>query len=170
VLSLLKVLVIVGLLAVPLLVITELPKLFELAGSTPTAAGVKVTPAPTPGVRRNEPAPTSTRGRFAALDETPPPTLTRPAPAATPGASPASTSTGERIVIGNTGGLGAVLRAEPVTGRAVGALREKQVFEVLERRSVPGGGEWVRIRTPEGVEGWVTGIVALPATATAATR
>jgi hypothetical protein len=165
VLSLLKLLVVVGLLAVPLLVITELPRLFELASSAPTTAGVKVTPAATPGLRLNEPQPTSTRGRFAVLDETPPPTLTRPAQAATPGASPRPTSTGERIVIGNTGGLGAVLRAEPVTGRAVGALREQQVFDVLERRSVPGSGDWIRIRTPEGVEGWVTALAALPAAA-----
>jgi hypothetical protein len=166
VLSLLKLLAVVGLLAVPLLVITEIPKLFELAGSVPAAAGQPVTPAATAGLRLGEPSPTSTRTRFGALDETPPPTLTRPAPAATPGASPLPTSTGERIVIGNTGGLGAVLRAEPVSGRAVGALREQQVFDVLERRTVPGGGDWIRIRTADGTEGWVTAVVALPTTAT----
>jgi len=44
-------------------------------------------------------------------------------------------------------------------------LREQQVLEVLERRNVPGGGDWVRVRTSEGVEGWVTGLVALPLTA-----
>jgi hypothetical protein len=62
--------------------------------------------------------------------------------------------------------LGAVLRAEPVSGRAVGALREQQVFDVLERRTVPGGGDWIRIRTADGTEGWVTAVVALPTTAT----
>jgi len=76
-----------------------------------------------------------------------------------------ATPTGERIIIGNTGGQGAVLRSDPVTGRAVAALREQQVLEVLERRNVPGSGDWVHVRTIEGVEGWVTGLVALPLTA-----
>ena len=81
---------------------------------------------------------------------------------ATAAATPRPTVTGERITIGNTGGVGAVLRADPVTGRAVGALRDQQVLDVLERRTVPGSGEWVRVRTSDGVEGWVTGLVALP--------
>jgi len=72
------------------------------------------------------------------------------------------TPTGERIVIGNTGGLGAVLRSDPVTGRPVAALHEQQVLDVVERRNVPGSGDWVRARTADGVEGWVTGLVALP--------
>jgi hypothetical protein len=65
-------------------------------------------------------------------------------------------------VVGNTGGRGAVLRADPVTGRPVAALRDQQVLEVIERRNVPGSGDWVHVRTAEGVEGWVTGVVALP--------
>ena len=72
---------------------------------------------------------------------------------------------GERIVIGNTGGRGAVLRADPVTGRLVAALREQQVLDVLERRNIPGSGDWVRVRTSDGQEGWVTGLVALQAPA-----
>jgi hypothetical protein len=70
------------------------------------------------------------------------------------------------VVIGNTGGRGAVLRAEPVTGRPVTALREQQVLDVLERRNVPGSGDWVHVRTSEGLEGWVTGLVALPLSGT----
>jgi hypothetical protein len=76
-------------------------------------------------------------------------------------ATPRPTATGERVVIGNTGGAGAVLRSDPVTGRQVAALREGLVVDVLERRSVAGSGDWVHVRTPEGVEGWVTGLVAL---------
>jgi hypothetical protein len=83
---------------------------------------------------------------------------------ATPAATARPTPTGERIVIGNTGGVGAVLRTDPVTGRAVASLREQLVLEVLERRTVPGNGEWVHVRTAEGVEGWVIGLVALPLT------
>ena len=66
------------------------------------------------------------------------------------------------VVIGNTGGLGAVLRADPVTGSPVAALRDQQVLDVLERRNVPGSGDWVHVRTADGKEGWVTGIVARP--------
>jgi hypothetical protein len=68
-------------------------------------------------------------------------------------------------VIGNTGGVGAVLRTEPVTGTAVASLHEQLVLEVLERRTVAGSGEWVHVRTAEGVDGWVIGLVALPLTA-----
>jgi hypothetical protein len=76
--------------------------------------------------------------------------------------TPRRTPTGERVVIGNTGGLGAVLRADPVTGRPVAALRDAQVVDVLERRNVPGSGDWVHVRTADGLEGWITGIVARP--------
>jgi hypothetical protein len=69
-------------------------------------------------------------------------------------------------MIGNTGGLGAVLRSDPVTGKPVAALRERQVLDVLERRNIPGSGDWVRVRTSDGLEGWVTGLVAQPAPAT----
>jgi hypothetical protein len=64
-----------------------------------------------------------------------------------------------------TSRLGAVLRADPVTGRALAALYEEQVLEVLERRNVPGSGDWVHVRTAEGVAGWVTALVALPLSA-----
>jgi SH3-like domain-containing protein len=37
------------------------------------------------------------------------------------------------------------------------------MLEVLERRVVPASGNWVHVRTPEGTEGWVIGLVALPA-------
>src|SRR5215475_14151348 len=105
---------VIALLAVPLLVVIELPRFFDLAGSVPP-------PSPVP------PLVTAT-----------------PAPTALP------TPTGERIVIQNTGGLGAVLRSDPVTGKPVAALREQQVLDVLEHRDVPGSGDWIRVRTPEG--------------------
>jgi len=71
------------------------------------------------------------------------------------------------VIIGNTGGIGAVLRADPVNGRPVGALHDSQQVDVLERRNVPGSGDWVHVRTADGVEGWVTALVAQPAPATA---
>jgi hypothetical protein len=161
VLNLLKLLVVLALLGMPLLVITALPRIFELAGSVPAVNGLQADATPTPGFRLADPTPTNVRARFGNLDETPPPTLAPavPAPAV---ATPRPTATGERITIGNTGGLGAILRADPVSGRPVATLHEQQVLDVIERQTVPGSGVWVHVRTPEGVEGWVTGLVALP--------
>ncbi|HEY3061461.1 MAG TPA: SH3 domain-containing protein [Chloroflexota bacterium] len=144
------------LLAVPLLVIVSLPRLFELAGSVPGIAPAPVASVPTP-FRLADPTPVAQR--FAALEEQPPPTL---APAATPTPAPRPTPTGERVIVTNTGGIGAVLRAEPVSGRQVASLREQLELTVLERRTV-GGAEWLRVRTAEGQEGWVLGLVARPA-------
>ena len=50
--------------------------------------------------------------------------------------------------------------AAVIAGEA--ALRDEQTLEVLERRNIPGSGDWVRVRTSDGLEGWVTGLVALP--------
>ena len=158
-----KAAVVVLLLSVPLLVITALPRLFELAGSIP-AAGSQPAAAAAPAFRLVDATPTNARARFGALEETPPPTLAPPALTSTPVATPRPAPTGERAVIGNTGGVGAVLRAEPVTGQAMASLREQLVVDVLERRVIPGSGEWVHVRTAEGVEGWVIGLVARPLT------
>jgi SH3 domain-containing protein len=155
-----KALVVLVLLGVPLLVISALPRLLELVPST--TAGQTTTANAQQQFRLPAATPTTQRSRFAALEETPPPTLAPPAATATSAATPRPTATGERIVIGNTGGIGAVLRAEPVTGRALASLPEQKIVEVLERRNIPGSGDWVHVRTPEGQEGWVIGLVALP--------
>ena len=161
-LNLLKVLLVVALLGMPLLVITALPRFFELVGSVPAVHDQQADPTATPGFTLTDPTPTRAPARFGALDETPPPTLAPPAVTATAVGTPRPTPTGERISIGNTGGRGAILRADPVSGRPVAALHEQQVLDVLERRTIPGSGVWVRVRTSDGVEGWVTGVVALP--------
>jgi hypothetical protein len=160
--SLARSLLVVALLGLPLLVVIELPTFLDLAGSVPPPAdGVSFATAE-PAFKLLDTTPTPGRSRFAPLDDSVPPTLSPPVGTATAAPTPRPTPTGERVVIGNTGGLGAVLRTEPVTGRAVGALREQQVLDVLERRNVPGSGDWVRVRTADGLEGWVTGIVARP--------
>jgi hypothetical protein len=164
VLNLLKLLVVLALLGMPLVVITALPRFFELAGSVPAVSIQQTDPTATPGFRLTDPTPTSARTRFGALDQTPPPTLAPVVPA-TVVATPLPTARSERITIGNTGGVGAILRSDPVTGRPVAALHEQQVLDVLERRTVPGSGVWVRARTSDGLEGWVTGLVALPVAA-----
>jgi hypothetical protein len=162
--GLVRIVGVLALLGLPLVVITALPSFFELAGSVPVlrTGGQAASGLATPVYRLSNPQPTNARARFAPVVETPPPTLAAPAAQATLVATPRPTPTGERIVIGNTDGIGAVLRSEPVTGQALAALPEQLVLEVLERRSIAGSGEWVHVRTPEGRDGWVTGLVALP--------
>jgi hypothetical protein len=41
-------------------------------------------------------------------------------------------------------------------------LRDGQVLSVLEHRTV-GDAEWLRVRTREGVEGWIFGRLVGPA-------
>jgi hypothetical protein len=158
--SLVRALFIVALLAVPLLVVIELPRLFDLAGSVPPPSSEVTFATPSPAFRLID-TPT-TRSRFAPLEQTPPATLSPPVATSTAAPTPRPTPTGERVVIANTGGKGAVLRADPVTGRPVAALHEQQVLDLLERRNVPGSGDWVHVRTSDGLEGWVTGVVARP--------
>jgi hypothetical protein len=159
--SLVRAFVVVALLGVPLLVLTELPRFLDLAASVPRPNDAFVTQ--TPGFRLSDATPASSRSRPSVFNDTLPPTLSPPVATTAPVPTLPPTPTGERIIIGNTGGLGAVLRSEPVTGSPVAALHEGQTLEVLERRNVPGGGEWVHVRLPGGPEGWVTGLVALHA-------
>lgn len=163
--TLIKAIILVAMLGVPLLVIIALPRLFELAGSVPALSTGAGAPPPTPVFTLVDATPTAAKSRFAPVEQTPPPTLAPAAqpPAAVPTARPSAT--GERILIGNTGGVGAVLRSEPVTGSPLASLRDGLVLDVLERRNLPGSGDWVRVRTAEGAEGWVTGRAALPVAA-----
>jgi len=167
--SLVRALLAIALLAVPLLVVMELPKLLDLVNSVPSPTANVTFVTPTPGFSLSDATPTA-RSRLSTLEDGPPPTLAPPLSTATAAPTARPTPTGERIVIGNTGGVGAVLRADPVTGKPVAALREQQVLDVLERRNVPGSGDWIRVRTSDGVEGWVTGVVARPLPSSSATN
>ena len=82
-----------------------------------------------------------------------------PAPAAD---EPSGPERGELVKVANTGGVGAILRAEPSRGRQIAGLRDGQVLSVLEHRTV-GDAEWLRVRTREGVEGWIFGRLVGPA-------
>jgi hypothetical protein len=119
---------------------------------------------PAPFKLEGTPAPS----RFVGIDDNaaPPPTLAPPVATATAAPTARPTPTGERVIVANTGGRGAVLRAEPVTGRPVAALHEEQVLDVLEHRNVPGSGDWLHVRAADGAEGWITGIVTRPAPST----
>jgi Bacterial SH3 domain len=77
-----------------------------------------------------------------------------PAPSTDEQSSAADTSP-ERVKVANTGGAGAILRADPPRGQQVAALRDGTVLEVIEHQTLPDGSEWLHVRTPEGTEGWV---------------
>ena len=69
----------------------------------------------------------------------------------------------ERVKVANTGGAGAILRAEPPRGRQVAALRDGTLLQVIEHQQLPDGSEWLHVKTPDGVEGWVFSRLAVPA-------
>jgi hypothetical protein len=72
-----------------------------------------------------------------------------------------SATPAEQVKVVNTGGIGAVMRADPPRGRQVAALREGQVLQVIEHQNV-GGDDWVHVRTPDGTDGWVYGRLVGP--------
>jgi SH3 domain-containing protein len=160
VLSLLRGLVITCLLAVPLLVmVVGLPRVGELI-STFAPAPAPSSAAPVLQALVSRPTAVTSRPRpGSAAVEAPPPTLAPPEATATP--VPTAVRAGQPATIGNTDGRGAVLRSEPATGRPVAALHERQTVFVLDRTTL-GGTEWAHIRTSDGAEGWVIGVVLLP--------
>jgi len=82
-----------------------------------------------------------------------------PSPA---GAESTPGNTAEQVKVANTGGAGAILRAEPPRGRQIAALRDGQPLDVLEHRSVDDS-EWLRVRTADGTEGWIFSRLVGPA-------
>jgi hypothetical protein len=61
----------------------------------------------------------------------------------------------EHVKVTNTGGVGAILRADPPKGRQVGTLRDGTVLQVIEHQQLPDGSEWLHVKTADGVEGWI---------------
>ncbi len=68
----------------------------------------------------------------------------------------------ERVKVANTGGAGAILRADPPRGRQVAALRDGNVLLVVEHQQMPDGSEWLHVKTAEGVEGWIFSRLVAP--------
>ncbi len=84
-----------------------------------------------------------------------------PAPAAVEQAP--ATNSGETVKVANTGGVGAILRADPPRGRQVAALRDGTQLQVIEHQQLPDGSEWLHVKTAEGTEGWVFSRLVAPA-------
>jgi hypothetical protein len=61
----------------------------------------------------------------------------------------------EQVKVANTGGVGAILRADPPGGKTVAVLRDGTVLQVLEHQPLPDGSEWLHVKTPDGLEGWI---------------
>jgi hypothetical protein len=123
--------------------------------------GAAAATSPPPRVAQPTPAPPAAAPRPPPPGPPPPLAASAPTPTAPP-APPASPTPREAVVVANTGALGGVLRAEPVTGRQVAAMRDGQRLDVLERTTVDGG-EWVHVRTADGVEGWIAARIVAPA-------
>src|SRR5438105_6737119 len=83
-----------------------------------------------------------------------------PAPAQAEASVP--DATGEQVKVANTGRAGAILRADPPRGRQVANLRDGTILQVLEHRQVDDG-EWLRVKTPDGIEGWIFSRLIAPA-------
>lgn len=67
----------------------------------------------------------------------------------------AAADTVEHVRVANTGGTGAILRADPPKGKQVASLRDGTDLQVLEHQQLPDGSEWLHVRTAEGTEGWI---------------
>jgi SH3-like domain-containing protein len=75
---------------------------------------------------------------------------------ATSAAVPTVPPRGERVQVGNTGGEGVTLRAEPSpTGERIRVLPEGTVVEVIGPDQNVGGERWRNVRDLDGTAGWV---------------
>jgi hypothetical protein len=145
---------------VPLVSAAYVLRLLLVPGLTVQLGGGSAATSPPPIAANQPPAtPPPTQSPIRAPTLGPPPTLGR---AEAPPASPEPAQAREIVVVANTGAIGGVLRAEPVSGAQVAALREGQRLEVLDR-TTRAGGEWVHVRTAEGVEGWIAARIVAPA-------
>jgi hypothetical protein len=85
----------------------------------------------------------------------PPDTNTGPPAPAADESTAVNAPSVEHVKVANTGGLGAILRADPPRGRQVANLRDGTVLQVIEHQQLPDGSEWLHVRTPDGAEGWI---------------
>ena len=94
-----------------------------------------------------------------------PPTQT-PVPLASPTVSltPSPQVTAAYAVIAASSGGGAVVRSDPAGTTIVDTLLNGTMVQVFPEVQTVGGGNWVHIRTPKGIDGWVLQTVLTAAT------
>ena len=116
------------------------------AGQAPTAQQTVVvltTPAPAP--------PT------AAAPGQPPTTPVSAGASPPPGGQPPGTQLGQAFTVSGTGGAGARLRSQPSTsGPTLTIVTDSTPLVVIGPDRVADGVTWRQVRTPSGVEGWVS--------------
>jgi hypothetical protein len=110
------------------------------------------TPTPTPTI-----TPTATLTPTASNTPTRTPTHTgTPTRTPTRTLTPTVTPTVPPAVVIGTGGVGAFLRQTP-NGQTIGGVIDGQVLTVLGPPDLVQGQLWWRVRTDDGLEGWVLG-------------
>ena len=72
------------------------------------------------------------------------------------------TTTVEQVKVANTGGVGAILRAEPPKGRQVAPCATARCCRCSSTGRADGS-EWLHVQTPDGTEGWVFSRLVAPA-------
>lgn len=117
--------------------------------ATPTATGSARLPIVTSGAPLTETGTPQASG--AAPGQTP-----GPGPTQTPRASPTPTQVqGSRLVVGNTGGVGAWLRRSPRMNDYVIALNDGTPLEVVGPDVQAEGRVWKNVRDPRGNQGFI---------------
>lgn len=127
---------------------------------TPTPSGASSAPSVAGGGRT--PTATTTTGRPSpTAQRSPTPTAGQPP---TPQASPTATVTqGARLLIGNTGGVGAWLRRTPRINDYLIALVDGTPLEVVGPDVEAEGRAWKNVRDPQGNQGFVPAEWVVPA-------
>jgi hypothetical protein len=126
------------------------------------------------GARQSPATPTATRLSLPTLTLAPVQTSTPGAPVWTPTSLLSATETPTPLpeptrayaVIEASVGGGALVRAEPGVGAQVTTLLNGIMVEVLPDVQNVGGYNWARVRTAEGIEGWVLQSVLVATTPT----
>ena len=72
-----------------------------------------------------------------------------------PQQSASSASSPTTMVVGNTGGMGVYVRRTPNMGDKLRAWPDNTPMQILDRNISSGGREWMKVRSPDGAEGYV---------------
>lgn len=88
------------------------------------------------------------------LGPTPEPTPTL-RPTSTPPAATPIPRAAEIMLVGNTDGQGVFMRKTPIMSDRLKVYPERTRMEVLEKNIEGDGRKWMRVRAPDGAEGFI---------------